>query len=558
MRRRLPLLALLFHSGLASAVMAEGPTPGLDGAEPGLGPVSGELAEVRGAFANGRIDRAAELCRALLAKSEAIHGRRHPATAAVMNDMAGILAAQGRATEAEQLYREALVIREEHYGPRHRQVALALNNLGFFLLRTGRIDEARATLERAASLWRDGRWPQDAVYAAVVLNLGECEFKAGRYENAVRHYREAVRVREKIGGERSPELAVALNNLGFALRYVGDEEGAFPMFERAVRILEQSAGSEHPELASALHNLGEAASELGRADLAEQSLRRSLAILERQAPARMSEQAVVANSLAERLVASGKKEEALALFERTVSIQERLYGPTDPALVPPLSSQVGLLIDLGRYADAEPLARRILAVEGSAPSRERGVQLANLALIFLHERKLQDAEDAARAMVGIADAVAGDDPLFRAQARFRLGQVLSAQERYQDAEQAFGEAASLRSKVLGAADPEVMKAGTFRADALCKLGRFEEARRLYEADLTSSELTFGAQHENLIMPLERLGALAERRGDRHAALAFLERAFSISNRALGPEHPTSKELKERIAAVSGAGSSAAE
>ena len=64
----------------------------------------------------------------------------------------------------------------------------------------------------------------------------------------------------------------------------------------------------------------------------------------------------------------GKDAAAQQNLERALAIQERNFGPASPRLVPTLDDLASLHLRNGRYAEAEPLYRRLLAM------RDQGVE----------------------------------------------------------------------------------------------------------------------------------------------------------------------------------------
>ncbi len=88
--------------------------------------------------------------RALVIRENVV-GPEHPATAASLNNLAGVIQSQGDLAGARPLYVRALAIREESLGPKHPSTAASLNNLAGLL-------EAQGDLAGARPLYASARW----------------------------------------------------------------------------------------------------------------------------------------------------------------------------------------------------------------------------------------------------------------------------------------------------------------------------------------------------------------------------------------------------------------
>src|SRR5688500_15003718 len=62
------------------------------------------------------------------------------------------------------------------------------------------------------------------------------------------------------------------------------------------------------------------------------------------------------------LYEQGKRQEGVALAEQALALAERLYGAESPQLSPIIANLVALYTDIGRYSEAEALAKRNLQI----------------------------------------------------------------------------------------------------------------------------------------------------------------------------------------------------
>ncbi|MFL5587992.1 MAG: tetratricopeptide repeat protein [Ktedonobacteraceae bacterium] len=78
-----------------------------------------------------------------------MHGRDHPNTQYLLNNLAVLYLNKGKYEEAESLFQRALVIREKGLGPEHPDTASTLNNLAVLYHDQGKDEEAESLHQRA-------------------------------------------------------------------------------------------------------------------------------------------------------------------------------------------------------------------------------------------------------------------------------------------------------------------------------------------------------------------------------------------------------------------------
>ena len=71
--------------------------------------------------------------------------------------------------------------------------------------------------------------------------------------------------------------------------------------------------------------------------------------------------AATLNNLAERYKEEGRYADAEPLYKRALAIREKALGPDHPDVAQSLNNLADLYTAQGRYADAEPLYKRALA-----------------------------------------------------------------------------------------------------------------------------------------------------------------------------------------------------
>jgi tetratricopeptide (TPR) repeat protein len=76
--------------------------------------------------------------------------------------------------------------------------------------------------------------------------------------------------------------------------------------------------------------------------------------------------AATLNNLAERYKEEGRYADAEPLCKRVLAINEKARGPDHPSVALALNDLAELYKEEGRYADAEPLCKRVLAINEKA------------------------------------------------------------------------------------------------------------------------------------------------------------------------------------------------
>ena len=138
-------------------------------------------------------------------------------------------------------------------------------------------------------------------------------------------------------------------------------------------------------------------------------------------------------------------------FRAALTVAEKL-GEQDPRLADTLNNLAGLYCDQGRYADAESLLERALAIwEGArgGDHLEVATILTNLAAVYLDQGRYGKCEAPLRRVLEIRKGALGSEHLDVAQSLADLANLYHTQGRYAEAETRYKEALAIREKVLG-------------------------------------------------------------------------------------------------------------
>jgi len=267
----------------------------------------------------GLYDEARPLLTEALAIRERLRGPEDLEVADTLVRLGSLANLSGKG-DAMPLFQRALAIREARLGPEDPEVVSVLSNMGTALAAQGRFDEAEATLRRTLALQERLWGGHDLRVAKTLHNLGGIAYYRQRIPEAERLLGRALAIREATLPGDDLDLAGSREALALLRRKQGRLTEAAQLLERLAATAEKVYGPEHPNTARVLLNLG----------LTWKELRQD-------APARRN-------------------------LERALAIGERIFGPESPQITQTLAALASLHIQHGRYAEAAPLYRRLLAL----------------------------------------------------------------------------------------------------------------------------------------------------------------------------------------------------
>ena len=168
-------------------------------------------------------------------------------------------------------------------------------------------------------------------------------------------------INEKALGPDHPDVARSLNNLAALYETQGRYADAEPLYKRSLAIREKALGPDHPDVASIAEQSG------GRSTAAKVAMPmpnrctsdRWRYVKKRLVPI-IPMSRISLNNLAELYSIQGRYADAEPLYKRSLAIQEKVLGPDHPD-VAQIAEQSGVSVQKqGRYADAEPLYQAVI------------------------------------------------------------------------------------------------------------------------------------------------------------------------------------------------------
>ena len=193
-----------------------------------------------------------------------------------------------------------------------------------------------------------------------------------------------------------------------------------------------------------------------------------------------------------------------------------------------------------RYAEAEPLYRRALAIREKAQGPDHpdtATTLNNLAGIYDEQGRYVEAESLYQRAIAICEKGLGPDHANTAASLNNLALLYHHQGRYAEAEPLYQRALAIREEALGPDHPSTATSLNNLAGLYHDQGRYGEAEPLLQRALAIYEKALGPDHPNTAASLNNLAGLYDSQGRYGEAEPLYQRALAICEKALGPDHP---------------------
>jgi tetratricopeptide (TPR) repeat protein len=200
------------------------------------------------------------------------------------------------------------------------------------------------------------------------------------------------------------------------------------------------------------------------------------------------------------------------------------------------------LIKNGKYAEAETLARKLLA-ENEVTFGADSVKTAEVLDVLVEalfrggKAKQPESREFAERAIEIKKNILGSNHPEVAVSLNNLAIILNIIGDFAGARPLFEQALAIREQALPPDHPEVARSLNNLANLLRNIGNFTEAKPLYERALRIREKTFGPDHPEVAITLNNLAILLKDMGDYAGARLLYERTLTIREKTLGPEHP---------------------
>jgi serine/threonine-protein kinase len=359
---------------------------------------------------------------------------------AIGRDYAG----RSRFDAAELHLRAALDLRQKVLGPEHQDTAEAMTALSELLIQRGNYPEAESFANEAVAIYRKARASGDVnlIMFTIALNdQGLARSDLARPADAEVSLREAIEVGSKLTGKERYVYGTAYHNLAGARRAQGDLDGAIANEEKAIEVFRQLS-------VRSTFDMG-----LSHANLAYY------------------------------VMMKGDYARSESLFLEALSIYRESVGDTHINVSHALINLADNYYDQGKYQQAREAIDHAIKIqkqllpEGNA---QFGLSYFVLGKILTRTGDTRGGEDYLRRALDTQTKNLPKGHRWAAYTQSALGENLTAQKRYAEAEPLLVESYNTLNAALGPQDPKTREARRRLGALYLSWGRPEEAAR-YDA-----------------------------------------------------------------------------
>lgn len=468
-----------------------------------------------------------------------IFGANHPRTAKVHALLGAYANGARQFAGAEAHLRLAL----QEYArdlPKELQAeaANAALNLAIALRGQRRFADAQEAVKKAIE-FHESSTPLDSAWVAnayLVLAINSVDLR--RPGEATAAYAAAVRTAENLQGSERAVLATLLLAQAEHLRNQKNYPEAWLSADRARSLRESLLGKDHPGVGAAFWELGVIALARGDRALADTQFRLVVEIYDRRPTQENAAAAAMARfRLAESLRQDKRLVEAEQMIRASIALREAAQPVDLVSLAGSYQALAIICFDQRKIGEAESAARK--AIDFS--TRARGpthLEVARLNLWFgrsmFEAGRYRDAEEPVRAAVDIFTNSANVLELTGAQVL--LSAVYRYLHRFAEAEALVRQALELREKNTPPDSPYIADALFNLAAVLRWQHRYAEAEPLLRRSLAIREKLYGVDNRDVLADMNALALALDGMGRSVEAEPLFRRTLAGREKILGQIH----------------------
>ena len=245
------------------------------------------------------------------------------------------------------------------------------------------------------------------------------------------------------------------------------------------------------------------------------------------------------NELALRNIDLGRYAAAEPLLKRALAIDEKVRGPNHLLTAITLNNLGELFRLQGRFPEAEIAYKRAVAIDVQALGQDHpdyAAGLSNLAALYLETDRVTHASALLRRALDVTERKLGSQhprvsPILRDLAKSYMSQGRASQ-----AEPLYLRALSIDEKVHGRQHQETAITLNDLAGLYASTGRLAQAETLLRNVLDINARHFGKDSSAAGLALSNLGAVLQRRNKLGHATSYAVQALAVTKKALGAKH----------------------
>jgi tetratricopeptide (TPR) repeat protein len=302
-----------------------------------------------------------QLCDQKLQLQKAKLGPEHPDTLHSMDSLAWAYGEAGKLDLAVQLCDQKLQLQKAKLGPEHPDTLQSMTSLAWAYGVAGRWDLAVPFLEQAFQLQKAKLGPEHYATRITMHNLAAAYGKTGKGHQALALFEETFQLEKAKLGLDHPITLRSMSNLAATYWSANMLDRAIPLLAEALKHQEAQLGRDHIDTLMTIGNLGVNYKDAGR-------FLDALPLLEEadRAAKKYPTLRFVRPALLETCVRAGETARYITLLQEQLAESRQTLPKNSPELAGSLAQTSLLLLEMKRWAEAEPLLRECLAIREKA------------------------------------------------------------------------------------------------------------------------------------------------------------------------------------------------
>ena len=248
----------------------------------------------------------------------------------------------------------------------------------------------------------------------------------------------------------------------------------------------------------------------------------------------------------------GRYAEAEPLARELLELRTKLLGKEHPDTLTSVNNLANVLDDKGDYAGAEALYRRCLEAHERTLGKEHPDTLTSvngLASVLADKGDYAGAEALYRRCLEAQERTLGKEHPDTLGGVNNLAIVLRAEGDYAGAEALYRRCLEAQERALDKEHPDTLRSVNNLATVLYDKGDYSGAEALYRRCLEARERTLGKEHPNTLTSVNNLASVLYEKGDYSGAEALYRRCLEALERTLGKEHPDTAMMAFNLSLV---------
>lgn len=426
--------------------------------------------------------------------------------------------ALGEFDDAERMFILLLEAQEEALGDDDPELAGTLLKIAALREQQNKLEGARESYHRVLELFEDLR-PDQAIVASCHAGLASIELAEEKLEEAEQDAQMALELRKSHLDPSDIQLGISYELLAriYRSRYQYPHRKFLEvdtLYLHAIRIFEKNFGSSHLDVATLVYDLAEHRRGQRRYREAEPLYKRALNIRRDNLGLTDALVAETLDSLGSLYEEQGRNAQAGETYSEALKLWESILGPDHEEVIRRLNNLVVLYRLYGKFAEAEPLFERILGIHAQSSENlplEAAQDFSNLALLLAAQGKYTQAEQGLNKALRALET-SPDSKAEQAWTMDQLGEVLTQQERFEEAQNQLEKARSLWQESLGEEHPDLWVNLELLARLQSCQKNWDGAEQHYHQAATLKEKYLGQLHSETI---RTLASLAEVKRSAH-------------------------------------------